>query len=123
MSKTRRAFDVGTDAQEAALASLDAPHELERRRRANAEGIVALERAFREHGLEPARPAVANFLFATVGDDARPLFEQLLREGVIVRPTHGFGDPSAIRVTVGTPEENELFAAALGRVLVAHRAT
>jgi histidinol-phosphate aminotransferase len=44
------------------------------------------------------------------------LFEQLLREGVIVRPTHGFGAPSAIRVTVGTAEENELFAEALGRV-------
>ena len=39
------------------------------------------------------------------------------REGVIVRPLHGFGAPSAIRVSVGTPEENEFFAAALGRVL------
>jgi histidinol-phosphate/aromatic aminotransferase/cobyric acid decarboxylase-like protein len=35
---------------------------------------------------------------------------------VIVRPTHGFGGPNAIRVTVGTPEENAFFAEALGRV-------
>jgi histidinol-phosphate aminotransferase len=36
---------------------------------------------------------------------------------VIVRPLAGFGAPTAIRVSVGTPEENEFFAAALGRVL------
>ena len=36
---------------------------------------------------------------------------------MIVRPLHGFGAPTAIRVSVGTPEENEFFAAALGRVL------
>jgi histidinol-phosphate aminotransferase len=42
-----------------------------------------------------------------------------LREGVIVRPMGAFGAPGAIRVTVGTPEENEFFAAALGRVLSA----
>jgi histidinol-phosphate/aromatic aminotransferase/cobyric acid decarboxylase-like protein len=35
---------------------------------------------------------------------------------VIVRPTLGFGAPGAIRVTVGTPEENAFFADALDRV-------
>jgi histidinol-phosphate aminotransferase len=59
---------------------------------------------------------VANFLFVEIGGDSRPFFEQLLREGVIVRPTHGFGAPGAVRVTVGTPEEHELLAAALERV-------
>ena len=117
IGKVRRAFDVNSAAQAAALASLDAPAELERRRKVNAEGLVELERIMREHGLEPPGPSVANFLFAEVGDDSRPLFEQLLREGVIVRPTGGFGAPGAIRVTVGTPEENEVFGEALGRVL------
>jgi histidinol-phosphate aminotransferase len=117
IGKVRRAFDVNQQAQVAALASLDAPGELERRRRVNAEGRTRLEQILREHGLEPARPAVGNFLFAEVGDDARPLFEQLLREGVIVRPAGPFGAPGAVRVTVGTPEENEFFAEALGKVL------
>jgi len=36
---------------------------------------------------------------------------------VIVRPTHGFGGPNAIRVTVGTADENAFFAEALARVL------
>ena len=47
---------------------------------------------------------------------ARAVFERLLREGVIVRPLDGFGAPGAIRVTVGTTEENDFFAAALGQV-------
>ena len=38
---------------------------------------------------------------------------------MIVRPTGGFGAAGAIRITVGTPEENELFGQALGRVLSA----
>jgi histidinol-phosphate aminotransferase len=117
IGKVKRAFDVTTAAQEAALASLDAGAELERRRKLNAQGRVQLERILREHGFDPPGPAVANFLFAEVGDDARPLFEALLREGVIVRPAGGFGAPGAIRVTVGTPEENEFFGEALGRVL------
>jgi histidinol-phosphate aminotransferase len=44
------------------------------------------------------------------------VFEDLLRLGVIVRPLAGFGAPSAIRVTVGTPEENAFFADALARL-------
>ena len=118
IGKVRRPFDVSTSAQEAALASLADQAEVEQRRRVNADGRRLLERAMRKAGLEPAPGAVANFLFAeSPAGDSRPLFEALLREGVIVRPLHGFGATNAIRVTVGTPEENELFVDALGRVL------
>ena len=117
MTKTRRPFDLTTTAQVAACASLDDPGEIARRRALNAEGLVRLAGTLREHGLEPAEGAVGNFLYIETGEDARPLYERLLREGVIVRPLHGFGVPTAIRVSVGTPEENDVFAAALGRVL------
>jgi histidinol-phosphate aminotransferase len=120
IGKVRRAFDITSPAQVAALASLSAPgagSELERRRLINAEARPLVEDALREHGFEPVGPAVANFVFAEVGEDSRPLFEQLLQEGVIVRPTAGFGAPGGIRVTVGTPEENAFFREALGRVL------
>jgi histidinol-phosphate aminotransferase len=117
IGKVRRAFDITTPAQEAALASLDSADELARRRRENAENRGQLERILRERGLEPVGPAVGNFVFAEVGEDSRPLFEQLLREGVIVRPTHGFGAPGAVRVTVGLPEEHELLDEALAKVL------
>jgi histidinol-phosphate/aromatic aminotransferase/cobyric acid decarboxylase-like protein len=36
---------------------------------------------------------------------------------VIVRPLAGFGSPTAIRISVGTAEEIDVLADALGRVL------
>ena len=117
VNKVKRAFDVSTAAQEAAVASLDDAEELARRRTLNAEAREQLEAILGAAGLPPARPAVANFLYAETGEDTRPLFEALLAEGVIVRPLHGFGAPTAIRVSCGTPDENEFFADALARVL------
>jgi histidinol-phosphate aminotransferase len=117
--KVRRPFDLNAAAQAAALASLGDADELARRRRANAEGRGAVARALVEQELGVARPAVANFVYADVGDDASPLFEALLRLGVIVRPLAGFGAPGAIRVTVGTPDETRTFADALATAVAA----
>jgi len=116
LSKVRRAFDVSTPAQEAALASLSHPDELRRRRELNEAGRSELERILAAHGLDPVPGAVANFVYVELGEDSRPFQERLLREGAIVRPTHGFGGPEAIRVTVGTPDELRFFDGALGRV-------
>jgi len=114
-SKVRRAFDVGATAQAAALASIGDARELERRRTENARGRAQLEAVVRGHGLEPVGPALGNFVYVEVGD-GRAVFDRLLRLGVIVRPLQGFGAPGAIRVSVGTEEENSLFAAAFGHV-------
>ena len=116
IGKTRRAFDVNTQAQVAALASMDQYDEVAERRRLTREGRESMERMLRAHGLEPAGPAVANFLFVGVGDDALPLFEALLRQGAIVRPMGAFGAPWALRITIGTPDENAFFADALASV-------
>jgi histidinol-phosphate aminotransferase len=116
IGKVRRPFEFSALAQAAACASLDDAAELARRVRLNAEGRAELERTLMAHGLTPAGPAVANFLYTDVGGDARVLFDDLLRLGVIVRPLAGFGAPSAIRVTVGTPEENAFLADALARL-------
>jgi histidinol-phosphate aminotransferase len=115
-NKVKRAFDVSIAAQEAALASLDGEEEIARRRALNAESRAQLAGILAAAGLPPAGPAVGNFLYADTGEDARPLFEALLSEGVIVRPLHGFGAPNAIRVTCGTEDENAFFADALARV-------
>jgi histidinol-phosphate aminotransferase len=116
LGKVRRAFDLTTPAQEAALASIDCPEELARRRSANAAGRATLEAILRGHDFDVAGPAVANFVYADAGGDARALFDALLREGVIVRPLGGFGAPAAVRVTVGTPEDHEVLDQALGQV-------
>jgi histidinol-phosphate aminotransferase len=119
LGKVRRAFDITTPAQEAAIASIDATDELARRRAANVEGRTELERILRTHGFDPPSPTVGNFLFAETGSDAQVIFDALLREGVIVRPLAGFGAPEAIRITVGTPDDQAFLAEALGRVKTA----
>ena len=117
IGKVRRAFDVTSAGQEAALASLGDDGEIARRRAANRQAVALLHDVLREHGLEPAGPAVANFLFTRVGD-ADGFHEALLRRGVIVRPLRAFGAEDALRITAGTPDE----IAFLGDALAALRA-
>jgi histidinol-phosphate aminotransferase len=116
IKKVRNAFDVTQSAQDAAVASLGEDAEIARRRAYNAESRAHLVELCAGLDLALAPRPVANFVYGEVGEDARPVFDALLREGVIVRPLAPFGAPGAIRVTVGTREENELFAQAFGRV-------
>jgi histidinol-phosphate aminotransferase len=116
LDRVRPIFNVNQPAQEAALASLheraDVAARIEHARRAR----VTLHDALAGAGLDP-EPSQANFVYAEMpGGDAAALADRLLRVGFIVRDLAGFGAPGAIRVTVGTDEENELFAAALQRV-------
>jgi histidinol-phosphate aminotransferase len=121
LGKVRRAFDVSSDAQVAALASLGDEEELARRRAQCAVGRAHVVELLERAGFEVAGPAVANFVYADTGADARTVFDALLRAGVIVRPLSAFGSETAIRVTVGTPEENAFLAEALDRAVVAAR--
>jgi histidinol-phosphate aminotransferase len=116
LGKTRRAFDITTPGQEAALASLDASEELAHRRELNREGRAQLEGLLRDAGYDVVAGSVGNFVYLEVGDEAQALFDALLRQGVIVRPLAGFGAPNAVRVTVGTPDEHQFLADALARV-------
>ena len=116
MAKTRRPFDITTTAQLAALASMDDHAEIARRRALNAEGLASLAATLRQHGFEPAPGAVGNFLYVDVGEPVAPLYDRLLQQGVIVRPLTGFGSPTAMRVSVGTPDEIAFLGAALSRV-------
>jgi histidinol-phosphate aminotransferase len=115
IGKVRRAFDVTSLGQEAALASLGEQAEIVRRREANRVAMAELRRVLAAGGLEAAAPAVANFLFVRVGD-ADALSEALLRRGVIVRPLHSFGAPDALRITAGTLDEVAFLGEALAAV-------
>ncbi|MCE3287243.1 MAG: histidinol-phosphate transaminase [Gaiellaceae bacterium] len=112
IGKVRRAFDVTTAGQEAALASLDGATEIERRRASNRQAMTLLEAVLYEQRLEHAGPAVANFVFVRV-DDALAMNDALLRRGVIVRPLASFGAPEALRITAGTADEIQVLGAAL----------
>ena len=117
VGKVRNAFDINQTAQDAARASLGNEAEIARRRRETADERRLLEEACSSLGLTVASPPVANFVYVGTGEDSRVVFDRLLHEGAIVRPLGPFGADDAIRVTVGTREENEFFVAALERVL------
>jgi histidinol-phosphate aminotransferase len=116
LAKVRRPFDITTPAQVAALASIDGADEIARRRALNTHGLERLDAIVREHGFEPV-PSVGNFVFVETGTDADDLFQRLLREGVIVRPLGGFGSTTALRISVGAPDELDFLAERLARVL------
>ncbi len=82
----------------------------------NLQGLRQLEDGAQRHGLEYI-PSHGNFLTIRVGAAAE-IYKRLLRRGVIVRPVGGgYQLPEHLRVTVGTPEENEKFLAALAASL------
>ncbi len=115
MDRVRQPFNVNSLGQIAARAALDDVEHVERSRACNREGMDYLKRECARLGLDVV-PSWANFLLISVGEGAR-VYEQLLRQGVIVRPMGIYGFPEHVRVTVGTAAENERFVSALGAVL------
>lgn len=116
MNRVRPPFNVNNLALAAATAALDDVEHLQRSVAMNAEGLQQLTAAFSAMGLEYI-PSVGNFISVDVGHTAAPLYDALLREGVIVRPVANYGMPNHLRITVGTEQENARFLAALGKVL------
>lgn len=108
-------FEVNRLGLAAALASLNADEELTRRRAANRVGRERLAAGLRGLGLDPL-PSEANFLAIRVGDGDR-VAAALEMRGVIVRSLGSMGDPSSIRITVGTLEEIDFFLHQMDEVL------
>jgi histidinol-phosphate aminotransferase len=114
MNRLRAPFNVGSLGQIAAAAALDDHEHVERSRSTNRSERTRLGRALAELGWKIA-PSQANFVFVDVGRPARPLYDALLRLGVIVRPFAGL--PTCLRITVGTPRENDRLLEALREVV------
>ncbi|MGQ9780146.1 MAG: histidinol-phosphate transaminase [Bacillota bacterium] len=114
--RVKEPFNVNLLAQKAALAALNDEDHLRRSREMNAAGREQLYRGLAALGLRWL-PSQANFVLVDLGREARPVYEGLLRQGVIVRPADVFGLPHCLRVTVGTPTQNERFLRALASVL------
>ncbi len=116
MNRIRQPFNVNSLAQAAALAALeDEGHTLECVRMIEA-GRHFLYDEFRGLGLRYV-PSRANFILVDVGRNAGEIYQKLLQQGVIVRPMTPFGMETALRITVGTPEENRKLVKALRTVL------
>jgi len=111
LEKIRQPFNINLLAQTAALAALDDAEHVRRTRENNLAGLKFFEQAFRGLKLEFV-PSHANFILVRVGDGQR-VVEALQKQGVIVRPMGGYQMPEWIRITVGTPEQNERCLTAL----------
>jgi histidinol-phosphate aminotransferase len=114
-ARMRNTFSVSSVAQAAAIAAINDQEHIQLvvennflQSRVLAQGLSAL--GYR------VVPTCANFLFCDLGEDAASIASRLQDEGVAVRPLGSWGAPNCIRVTIGTPEQNQAFLQAARRI-------
>jgi histidinol-phosphate aminotransferase len=116
LNRVRQPFNVNSVALAAATAALDDSRHIEESVRLNSDGLRQLLEGFARLNLAHI-PSVGNFVCVDLRRPAAPVYEALLRQGVIVRPVANYGMPNHLRVTVGLPGENERFLKALKKVI------
>jgi histidinol-phosphate aminotransferase len=114
--RVRQPFNTNMLAQAGAMAALDDDAFFSRTIRLVHEGLDFLYEQVSRMGLQYI-PTQANFFLIDVEQDAKRLYEKMLRRGLIVRPMTSYGYPTYIRINVGLPEENRRFIEALKEVL------
>jgi histidinol-phosphate aminotransferase len=112
LNKVREPFNVNLPAQTAALAALDDQAHLKRTLAMVAQGRRYLTRELQKLGLRVIETAT-NFILFDLGREALPVYEALLKKGVIVRPMTAWGLKTFMRVTIGRDFENRKFITAL----------
>jgi len=108
LMKVKQPFNVNLPAQAAALAALDDEQHLQDTLSLNAKGKAEWTQFLSEFGWN-VLPSVANFICVQVGEQAEQLTGYMESQGLIIRHLKSFGMPEWIRITIGTPEENQLF--------------
>jgi len=116
INKIRSPFNVASLAQVAAMAALDDTEHIQRSLEVTRRGMELFAQEIPKLGLKFV-PSFANFIFLKTGRDANADFRALLKLGVIVRSLGFMGMPQAMRVSVGTEEENHRFLEAFKKVL------
>jgi histidinol-phosphate aminotransferase len=114
VQRGRMPFNLTNLAQAAGLAALDDAEHVRRTHDNNLEGRGYYEAELPRLGCT-LTVSHANFVLADVHRPAHEVYEQLLRRGVIVRPSNGY--PTSLRISVGTREENRRCVAALKEIL------
>jgi histidinol-phosphate aminotransferase len=115
-ARMRTTFSVSAPAQAAATAALEDETHVRKALVNNAEEAERLTESFQELGYD-VMPTWANFLYCELGEDAAAVAQRLQTEGVIIRPLGPWGAPTAIRITIGTPEQNGTFLKAFKKVM------
>lgn len=105
LNRSRQPFNANAIAQAAALAAINDQEHIEATVQNNKEGIAFFENAFEQRNWEFI-PSHANFVLVKVGDGDH-VFQELLKKGVIVRAMRGYKLPEWVRISVGTPPQNQ----------------
>lgn len=116
LNRCRPPFNVNSLAQAAAVAALEDDEHLVKTIETNHRGATRIADAFRSVGASPY-PTSANFILADMHTPAQPIFQALLRQGVIVRSGEALGLPTFLRVSVGSEHEVDAFVEALTSVV------
>jgi histidinol-phosphate aminotransferase len=109
-------FSVNILAEQAGIAALKDHLFYDQTRQTVLKGRADLYTGLERLGCQ-VLPSQANFLFFRTPIPAQGVFEQLLSQGIIIRPLASYGLKDALRVSVGTTEENNCFLKALKEVL------
>ncbi len=112
MFRAKLPFNVGRLAQEGAVAALSDKAFEEKTFKNNAEGKKYLYGELEKRGIE-YKKTEANFIFINLKKSADQFFMETMKKGIIIRPLTSFGFPEAIRVSIGTKEQNKKFVQAL----------
>jgi len=118
INRVREPFNTSSLAQVGALAAIADQEFVTYCREANAKGLQQMYIGFDELGLTYYK-SQGNFVLVETGRDGNEVFQALLRKGYIIRSGVPLGFPTAIRVTVGSEQQNEGFLQALREVLTA----
>ncbi|WP_426993826.1 histidinol-phosphate transaminase [Methylomonas sp. CM2] len=116
LNRVRQPFNGNMLALAAAEAALTDADYLTETIAVNNAGMAQLTSAFEALGL-PWIPSSGNFVSVDMRQPAMPLYQALLRKGVIVRPVGNYEMPNHLRVSIGTERENRIFIDALSQVL------
>ena len=116
IGKARRPFNVNSLAQAAATAAAGDRDHVAKAAAAALAGIAQLREGASALNVK-AYPSLGNFVLIDVGGGSAPIAQALQRRGVIVRPMAAWGLPNCIRVSTGTPEQNQRAIDTLAKVL------
>jgi len=119
-ARMQNTFSVSSIALEAALAAVDDENHIARTTINNAQQAQILGVGLSEIGFRVI-PTWGNFLYCDVGCDADVFAERLKEDGIGVRPLGAWGAPHAVRISIGTPQQNETCLEAMRRIsLILH---
>ncbi|EER47017.1 histidinol-phosphate aminotransferase [Actinobacillus minor 202] len=116
LNRVRQPFNCNSLALASAVAVMNDDEFVKKVAENNRLEMARYEAFCQAQGLEYI-PSKGNFITIDFKQPAAPIYEALLREGVIVRPIAGYGMPNHLRISIGLPEENDRFFKALIKVL------